>query len=183
MELKATIIDWNYEKGYGFLDFNSQRIFIHIRDFSTRKNEPRVGDRIQFRMGHDSKGRTCAVNATKIESRPFPFISLIFFALVLVLPCLAIHRVPLNPKISLGYLAGINLIAWLFYGHDKRRAQSGGWRVPESSLHLLELAGGWPSAFLAQLYYRHKTSKTSYRITFWLIIALHQYICFDYLQN
>jgi uncharacterized membrane protein YsdA (DUF1294 family) len=45
----------------------------------------------------------------------------------------------------------------------------------------LELAGGWPGAFLAQRRLRHKCSKVSYQITFWLIVSLHIYVATDYL--
>lgn len=69
------------------------------------------------------------------------------------------------------------------YGSDKRRAQAGEWRIPEFTLHFAELAGGWPGAFLAQRIFRHKTSKISYRIVFWLIVLLHQYIALDSLMN
>jgi uncharacterized membrane protein YsdA (DUF1294 family) len=44
---------------------------------------------------------------------------------------------------------------------------------------VLELLGGWPAAFLAQRYIRHKTKKLSYRITFWLIILFYQYVALD----
>ena len=46
-------------------------------------------------------------------------------------------------------------------------------RIPESTLHTLELAGGWPCALLAQRLFRHKTTKASYRVAFWTMVALH----------
>jgi uncharacterized membrane protein YsdA (DUF1294 family) len=45
--------------------------------------------------------------------------------------------------------------------------------VPESSLHLIELLGGWPGAYLAQQTMRHKTVKASYQVVYWLIVLLH----------
>ncbi len=53
------------------------------------------------------------------------------------------------------------------------------WRIPESTLHLFELAGGWPGAFVAQRALRHKTAKTSYQFVFWVIILLHQGLAID----
>ena len=38
---------------------------------------------------------------------------------------------------------------------------------------MLALLGGWPGAFLAQRYFRHKTQKVSFQIVSWLIVALH----------
>ena len=63
--------------------------------------------------------------------------------------------------------------------HDKDRAVSSGWRVPESSLHLAELLGGWPGALLAQRRLRHKCSKTSYQFVFWNIVILFQIAAVD----
>jgi len=41
-------------------------------------------------------------------------------------------------------------------------------------LHLLELLGGWPGAFLAQRRLRHKCSKRRYQFVFWLIVLAYQ---------
>lgn len=64
-------------------------------------------------------------------------------------------------------------LTFFAYAMDKTRAQDGGWRVSENTLHLLELMGGWPGALLAQQCLRHKTVKGPYRFTFWLIVAVH----------
>ena len=55
----------------------------------------------------------------------------------------------------------------------KRRAQRGGRRIPENTLHLMEVLGGWPGAFIAQRVFRHKTQKLSFRIVFWLCVSVH----------
>jgi len=68
---------------------------------------------------------------------------------------------------------GVSALTFLVYGFDKRRAVRGGSRVPEKTLHVLELCGGWPGAFLAQKAFRHKTQKRSFRIVYWAIVALH----------
>ena len=109
--------------------------------------------------------------------------SIFLLALLLILPALAVKRISADPKILFGYLAAISIFTWTAYWLDKKRAQSGGWRVPESNLHILELMGGWPAAFLAQRWLRHKSSKSSYKVVFWLIVVLHQYAAMDSLQN
>jgi uncharacterized membrane protein YsdA (DUF1294 family) len=63
--------------------------------------------------------------------------------------------------------------AFLLYRHDKRRARAGGWRIPETSLHLIELLGGWPGAVLARRKLRHKTMKTRFLLVSWGIVAAH----------
>lgn len=61
-------------------------------------------------------------------------------------------------------LAGLNcgltsLITYAVYVLDKSAARRGRRRVPERTLHLLALLGGWPGALLAQRQLRHKTAK------------------------
>jgi uncharacterized membrane protein YsdA (DUF1294 family) len=85
--------------------------------------------------------------------------------------------------ITTGYILVISLITYGIYWHDRRQAQSSGQRIPEKILHLLELIGGWPAAFLAQQTLRHKTSKRSYQIVYWLIVAVYQYVALESLLN
>ncbi len=87
------------------------------------------------------------------------------------------------PSWLFGYVAAISAATYFFYRHDKKRAQAGEWRIPESTLHFLEFIGGWPGAFLAQRTFRHKTSKTSFQIQYWAIVALHEYASVDFLHG
>lgn len=73
-----------------------------------------------------------------------------------------------------------SLLAFVFYDRDKRAAKNKMWRIPESTLHFLELMGGWIGAYWAQVILRHKTRKLSYQITFWLIVTLHAGFWADY---
>lgn len=85
------------------------------------------------------------------------------------------------------YLAGgwvvIIALTYLAYAMDKRKARAKEWREPERMLHLLELFGGWPGAFVAQRRLRHKSSKFSFQFTFWLIVGLHQFAAVDFLRG
>lgn len=70
------------------------------------------------------------------------------------------------------YLA-VSVLTLPVYAWDKRRAARGGRRVPESTLHVLALLGGWPGALVARPLFRHKTRKQPFTAIFWAIGALH----------
>lgn len=70
-------------------------------------------------------------------------------------------------------IVAMSLITFVVYGIDKQRAGTARRRIPEQTLHLLALLGGWPGAWLAQRQFRHKTKKTSFQIVFWFMVGLH----------
>jgi uncharacterized membrane protein YsdA (DUF1294 family) len=104
-------------------------------------------------------------------------------SVLLILPALALFKSCkwVQPRFALAYLLLISLVTYIAYWHDKRRAQTGGSRIPEATLHFLELAGGWPVAYLAQQQLRHKTIKRSYQMVFWSIVGLYQYVSLEML--
>jgi uncharacterized membrane protein YsdA (DUF1294 family) len=112
---------------------------------------------------------------------------LILLTALLVSPGLALHR--LSAFVDFRWLAAygivVSLATYAVYGADKDSAadKTSKWRAPEKLLHGLELAGGWPGAFLAQRRLRHKCSKLSYQIVFWLIVSVHVYAATDYQLN
>ena len=109
--------------------------------------------------------------------------NLLIVAGLLVLPVYAVQRHGLiSPWVGVVAVAMSGLAYWV-YAVDKRRAEEGLWRVPEAQLHLLELLGGWPGAFVAQRRLRHKCSKGSYQFVFWFIVIIHQFVAFDSLHN
>ena len=67
----------------------------------------------------------------------------------------------------------MSLVAFCAYAIDKFKAKRGMWRIPENTLHILELCCGWPGALLAQRLIRHKSVKTSFRVVFWAMVALN----------
>ena len=59
----------------------------------------------------------------------------------------------------------INLITFVLYGVDKRRARRGQWRIPEKTL----LTGTWllggVGAWLAMRTFRHKTKHIAFQVS------------------
>ena len=64
-------------------------------------------------------------------------------------------------------------ITFMAFGLDKRAAVRGRSRVPESTLHVMELVGGFPGALLGMHVFRHKRRKMRYFLMTWAIILLH----------
>ena len=73
---------------------------------------------------------------------------------------------------GLVYLS-MSVVTFAVYGWDKSAASRGRRRVPEPTLHLLELLGGWPGALLAMQVFKHKRRKWRFAIVVWLIAAGH----------
>lgn len=77
------------------------------------------------------------------------------------------------PAMALPIALLLNLATFFMYWVDKHAAQTGQWRTPESTLHLLGLLGGWPGAWWAQALLRHKSNKASFLAAYWATVALH----------
>lgn len=56
-------------------------------------------------------------------------------------------------------LIGINFISFAAFGIDKMKAESGRWRISESTLLMLALAGGSLGVYAGRAAFRHKTRK------------------------
>ena len=127
--------------------------------------------------------RTSGTLSTWREAIPWP--TVLLFTALLAAPVWALWRISayLDGAILTGLWVGVSGVTYLLYWRDKRRAQTGGWRTPETTLHTVEFFGGWPAAFLAQRTLRHKVSKRRYQMVFWIIVTVHQYIALDYLMN
>ncbi len=89
------------------------------------------------------------------------------------------YRGLLSPVGVLGVYGLMSLVCFAAFWRDKRQARQGQWRTPESTLHLLELLGGWPGGLAGQLLLRHKIRKFSYQVVFWSIVGLHGLVWLD----
>ncbi|MCY9827083.1 DUF1294 domain-containing protein [Vibrio chagasii] len=67
----------------------------------------------------------------------------------------------------------IGVVTFFVYAKDKRAAINGKWRVPEKTLHIFSVAGGWLGALIAQDKLRHKTQKQPFRAIYWLTVFIN----------
>lgn len=77
------------------------------------------------------------------------------------------------PALLLGSVVVLSAMTYFMYWLDKSAAQRSGQRTPESTLHLVSLAGGWPGALIAQQQFRHKTIKQPFQTIFWGTVVLN----------
>ena len=85
----------------------------------------------------------------------------------------ALNSFPLPLLLTFTVYALASGAAFVAYAWDKAQARRNGRRVPEGTLHLLALLGGWPGALVAARLFRHKSSKLSFRVVCAAIVLLH----------
>lgn len=174
MRLVGRISGWNDDKGYGFVVPNGggDRAFVHVKAFQFGSRRPVDGDLISYAAGRDARGRTNATEVRfagqRIEKRkpplPIPRVLLGCLALLAIGLGAAFGVVPLLLAAAFGLLS---LLSYLMYSLDKAAARADAQRIPENTLHLVDLLGGWPGALIAQQRLRHKTIKGSFQWVFW----------------
>jgi len=76
-------------------------------------------------------------------------------------------------KFLFSFFLLLNIYTFIVYGIDKRAAIRASTRVSEFTLVLLAALGGWCGAILAQRTWRHKTSKKSFQIKFWIATLIN----------
>ena len=184
MRFTGTLQSWNDERGFGFIDpgKDGDQIFVHIKAFPSGTGRPSVGQSLTFEveLGANGKKRARSVqypvrsrSASQPQAEPAAPWTL---ARLLVIPLFGAVCYYVASKWSLNaYVVPLyfvaSIVAFLAYGFDKAAARQKRWRTSESTLHLLGLAGGWPGALLAQQLLRHKTSKPSFIVAFWVTVA------------
>ena len=66
----------------------------------------------------------------------------------------------------------VNIVAFAAYVIDKRKAQKGRWRIPESMLLLLAFFGGAIGALMGMRVFHHKTKHWKFKILVPLFLVL-----------
>ncbi|HKX95381.1 MAG TPA: cold shock and DUF1294 domain-containing protein [Methylibium sp.] len=189
------IVRWDESRGFGFIrpSGGGQDVFVHQRACHAALR-PAIGVRVHYELLDNYLGKgpravevrpvgAQARAARRSDARPspprppaplrrsiWPGIALTLLGAALVAWGMAAHRLPpVAPLIALL----LSLVTFFVYWGDKQAAERGAWRTPESSLHLLALAGGWPGAWWAQTLLRHKSSKGSFLSVYWTTTVLN----------
>jgi uncharacterized membrane protein YsdA (DUF1294 family)/cold shock CspA family protein len=178
--LAGRITDWNDERGFGFVAPNGggDRAFVHVNAFQRGSRRPVEGDLISYLPARDAKGRLQARDIrfagqriqTPAPPSRFPRAAVGLGVLGLLAAGAALKLLPL--LLAAAYLVP-SLVAYAMYWMDKGAAQNGLRRIPESSLHLAGLLGGWPGALVAQQQFRHKTVKRSFQTAFKATVVIN----------
>ena len=75
-------------------------------------------------------------------------------------------------KVLLLYFLFVNIFVFILTGYDKNQAKKNKRRIPENTLFFLEAIGGTIGLLTAMLFFRHKTSKSSFIIKFSAIVFI-----------
>lgn len=192
MSLQGKIREWNDDRGFGFIESEDagKRVFVHIKSFVRRSKRPLVNDLVTYRISPDERGRLQAHNVS-FSLKPAQFnnyflknlssllLVVLFFIFLAVLVVFG-----MIPFMVLGYFIIISGLTFFAYFMDKSAAQDGEWRLPEDTLHVLSIFGGWAGALTAQVLIRHKSKKTSFKRVFWVTVALNMLLfCFLFTEN
>jgi uncharacterized membrane protein YsdA (DUF1294 family)/cold shock CspA family protein len=175
---EGVVSSWNDGRGFGFITpaGGGSRTFVHISAFPSG-GRPRVGLKVSYAESPDERGRPQATAVQYVGRAPrrrrrgaAPAAAVAAVFLLLVAVPAALGTVPIWLPVVYVALSAATL---LVYRSDKSAAQAGGWRTPESTLHLLALLGGWPGALVARHLFRHKTTKQPFVTVFWLTVGVN----------
>lgn len=185
MRFEGILTSWNDDRGFGYIESTQggEPIFVHVSAWPRGSGRPQLKQAVSFEVEVGPKGkraRNIAILQSRRASRRSERASraewgtATLFALPAFLVIYAGVAILWKPPLWVAALYIVaSVVAFVAYAADKSAAATGAWRTPESTLHLLSFAGGWPGALLAQQFLRHKSTKQEFRQVFWATVALN----------
>lgn len=176
MRKTGRISSWKHDKGFGFIapTTGGKEVFVHIRAFGDRA-APAVGSDVSYEETFDAQGRSRAERVV-LASGGFtvgPAMKALVVASAFLALLAGMTAAGIIPPPLLCLYLGMSVLTFIAYALDKSAARQGSWRTAENTLHLFSLSGGWPGALYAQQVLRHKSSKASFRLAYWLTVLLN----------
>ena len=92
---------------------------------------------------------------------------------LLLLGALTATLLGLAPAWVLAAYIMLGVVSFGVYGFDKRAARRGDWRVPETTLHGIDVIGGIAGGLVGQVVFRHKTRKGTFVLATGLVCLAH----------
>lgn len=196
MKKQGVVRRWDAERGFGFIRSpgTSADVFFHVRDFrgnssgmpvegmTVAYDEIHVGGKGPRAMAvHPARGvASLAPDRQKPKSqrpdastpnRGGNWIPWLIPAWLGIVGYIVLTR--RIPALVVPALLAVNVVTALVYAHDKSAARHRQRRTPERTLHLLALAGGWPTAWVVQQLLRHKWQKQAFQDTYAATVFVH----------
>ncbi len=181
MRYQGKVTNWKDDQGFGFITPNGggKQVFVHIKSFPNRQQRPVSNEIVTYELKTDVNGRLNAesvrflgermqsVTASE-RSKPLPILTAAFLVFVVG----SVFAGKLLVAVLVLYLAA-SVITFGAYAFDKSAARNDQWRTKESTLHFFALVGGWPGALAAQRLLRHKSTKQSFQLAFWITVVFN----------
>ena len=149
---------------------------MHVSAFP-RGGRPRAGLMVLYAESRDERNRSRATAVQYVGSAPGPrqpgLVPALVVAAVFLLAMLVMALLEVVPTWLPVVYVLLSLATVLTYRADEAVAEAGTWRVPEATLHLLALVGGWPGALAARQLFRHKTTRQPFATVFWLTVGVN----------
>ena len=81
------------------------------------------------------------------------------------------------------YLILINVVSFVLFAVDKKKAKRGAWRIKERTLIFFSFIGGSLGSILSMLIMRHKTQKLKFTLLVPLSFIIHVIIIYMVLKS
>ena len=179
MRVRGKLTKWEDNRGFGFITpiRGGPQVFVHIKAFSNQHRRPIGNEFVTYETVSDERGRLRAEHVEFMGDDSINTAAGWSIALTIALLFLIFVSVWVSvgrlPFVVLALYVFFSVISFFVYRHDKLAAQQNQRRTGEGTLILLGALGGWPGAFVAQQFFRHKTKKRSFQIAFWVTVLLN----------